>query len=85
MWYISCAVGALKSSFESYHHVTLLFIYNITYYRPVSTTDQVYAVIRSLLSTSASQQTLKTIKMSDIEELAASKVYIVITSLIISL
>ena len=35
-------------------------------------------MIRSLLSTSAasaSQQTLKTIKMSDIEELAASKVY----------
>lgn len=44
------------------------FIYN----RPVSTTDQVYSVIRSLLPTGPHQ--MKTIKMADIEELASSKV-----------
>lgn len=40
--------------------------------RPQTTTDQVYAVIRSLLPTSG----MKTVKMADIEEQAASKVTI---------
>lgn len=40
--------------------------------RPVSTTDQVYSVIRSLLPSGVHE--MKTIKMADIEELAASKV-----------
>lgn len=45
--------------------------YIIVFYRPQSTTDQVYGVIRSLIPIGHG---LKTIKMDDIEDHCAAKV-----------